>query len=39
MKVVGINESAGKGGNTVVIIAKVFDVLNKEELRRKKIHE
>ena len=30
MKVIGINGSARKNGNTALIISKVFDELNKE---------
>lgn len=33
MKVIGINGSARKDGNTALIIGKVFDELNKEEIR------
>lgn len=32
MKVIGINGSARKDGNTALIIGKVFDELNKEEI-------
>ena len=34
MKVVGINGSARKDGNTALIISKVFDELNTEESKR-----
>lgn len=30
MKVIGINGSSRKNGNTAIIIGKVFDELNKE---------
>ncbi len=34
MKVIGINGSARKDGNTAIIIGKVFEELNKEGVDR-----